>query len=245
MLQGGDLLPKKILYCSPNILSTGYNFMASLDSTHGRLLEQVECTDPLIYVKILAQFERIQFIMMEGFQTQLRDRPAKEDTVHFNFDLVNDRSANIRQMFYQLQLSNLQISVPEALTSALDKRTSPNPGSRDEEKRSWYVTKPADDSPMWLAGTDGRKSFSIYFGKTDAGRKNRAALANIKCKHHRSGCSNHQAGICADYLAGGSCTKSNCKLTHFLVRGAKQLTMGSDVNAKGLVQKLESFFAHL
>ena len=95
MLQGGDWVLKKFSDGSPNILSAGYNLMASLVSTHGRLLEQVECTDPLIYVKILAQFERIQFIMMEGFQTQLRDRPAKEDTVHFNFDLVNDRSANI------------------------------------------------------------------------------------------------------------------------------------------------------
>ena len=122
MLAGGDWVLKRFLDGLPNMLSTGYNLMASLVAKHGHLLEKIKCTDPHIYVKILAQFERIQFIMMEGFQNQLIERQANEDTVHFMFDLVIDRATNIQQMFAQLQLSNLQISLPAELSAALDRR---------------------------------------------------------------------------------------------------------------------------
>jgi hypothetical protein len=190
--------------------------------------------------------------MMEGFQNQLRERPANQDTVHFKWCLVNDREANIRQMFSQVQLSNLQISVPTALTSALDKISNAGPrGTRpqdDDDQRTptWHVTKPMDDSPEWLANIQGRKSFNFYFGQNDKGNKNRAALANIRCKHHTSGRrSNRLLGICPEYVAGGACAKPDCKLVHFLKRRARQLAHNSNPRAKELIQELNAFFTHL
>ena len=151
-------------------------------------------------------------------------------------------------MFSQLQLSSLQISVPTALTSALDTRTSQDARPLDPRaaSRRWDTDKPVEDSPDWLAGRGTRKPFAYYFGDDDKGRKNRAMLANIKCLHHKS--RNRQqtnVGICANYVAGGRCADPACKLAHFLVRHATRAASGNSGKGEKLCQQIEAAFASI
>lgn len=142
-------------------------------------------------------------------------------------------------MFSQLQLFNLQVILPTTLTSILSATNKPPisrgaPGANDGGAsgaggangavQRWHTDKLPEDSLDWLAGQGNRKNFAFYFGDDEKGRKNRAALANIKCLHHKSrGLQRSMVGICADYVAGGRCSNANCKLAHFLVRHATRM----------------------
>ena len=159
-----------------------------------------------------------------------------------------EHSTNISQ----LQLSSLQISVPTALTSALEKRsnkqTTPDAGPHAPRGSPGVLTiKPPDDSPNWLAGQGNRKNFDFYFGDNDKGRKNRAILENIKCVHHKPrGRSKYLVGICADYVAGGRCPNGKlCKLSHFLVRYSKRFAGGDHNKANKLCKQVEAAFASI
>ena len=110
----------------------------------------------------------------------------------------------------------------------------------------WHSIKPSDDSPDWLADQDGRKPFSFYFGPHERGRKNRAALAHIKCKHHQflGPRGRTQAGICADYIADGRC-KPNCSLTHFLAGKAEKYAGGSPERGRHLAKSVGAALASI
>ena len=101
--------------------------MSRLVSEHGQILEQTALSDPHIYVKILAQFERIQCIMITNFRLQLADLPANQNTVHFDHDFVVARNTEIRLMFNQLSLFQLRVTLPVTLSTLLSPSSTPAP----------------------------------------------------------------------------------------------------------------------
>ncbi|OEU12035.1 hypothetical protein FRACYDRAFT_245162 [Fragilariopsis cylindrus CCMP1102] len=90
---------------------------------------------------------------------------------------------------------------PAAAKSQKKKAASPAPTEKSRGYKSWWKTKPVNDSVNWSIPSG--KSYSDYFNDSDKGRANTAKIENLQFGHHKDEA--NPCPLCPTYMAEGTC----------------------------------------
>ena len=90
---------------------------------------------------------------------------------------------------------------PAAAKSQKKKAASPAPTEKSRGYKSWWKTKPVNDSVNWSIPSG--KSYSDYFNDSDKGRANTAKIENLQFGHHKDEA--NPRPLCPTYMAEGTC----------------------------------------